>query len=91
MKKFVLLLAVAFLFSANASAFSLGDVADTGKVKMHTCLMDEAKSSLSKGTITSENVEKKAAEIAAVCAGSATAEVDPAAVKQAVEIIKALM
>lgn len=92
MKKNLFMLAAAALFiSTNVFAFSLDGIADTGKVKMQTCLMNEAKTALSKNMVTSENVEKVAAEIAGVCAASESMEADPALVKQAVEVLKSLM
>lgn len=84
-------LAATLLISGNVAAFSLGNVPDTGKLKMQTCLMDEAKTVLTKGTVTSANLEKTAGEIAAVCAASHSMEVDPALVKQAVQVLKSLM
>lgn len=92
MKKILSLLVVSLLVSTTASAFSLGDVAvDSKTVKMQTCLTSEAKKAIAAGTITSENVEVKAAEIAGVCATSVSAEVNPEIVKLAVTTIKSLM
>lgn len=91
MKKLFSFLAVALLFSTTVSAFSLGDVADTGKIKMQTCMTDEAKKALAQGTLNSENLEKKAAEIASICAASASMEANPEAVKQAATILKSFL
>lgn len=91
MKKILLLAALALTFSINAQAFSLNNIADTKDVKMRTCLMNEAKKALVSKELTSENVDKKAAEIAAVCAASESMEVSPEIVKQAAEILKSLL
>ncbi len=92
MKKFLSLLAVALLFSTVASAFSLEDVAtDSKTLKMQACLTKEAKKELVKGTLTSANVDAKAAEIAAVCAASASTEVNPELIKLATTTLKSLM
>lgn len=92
MKKFLSLLAVALLFSTTVSAFSLGDVAtDPKTLKMQACLTKEAKKELAKGTLTSTNVEAKAAEIAAVCAASASTDVNPELIKLATSTLKSLM
>ena len=92
MKKFLSLLAVSLLVSTTASAFSLGNVAaDPKTLKLQACLTQEAKKELAKGTLTSANVEAKAAEIAAICAASTSMEVNPEVLKLATTTLKSLM
>ena len=91
MKKLLLLVALTMTFSINAQAFSLNNITDAKDIKMRTCLMSEAKKALASKELTSENVDKKAAEIAAVCAASESMEVSPEIVKQAAEILKSLL
>lgn len=91
MKKFLSLLALATLVSTNVYAFSLGDVADTGKVKMKKCVMEQAKDEFMKGKINSGNVEERAKVIVASCATASSVEASPTEVKAAVEVINSLM
>ncbi len=91
MTKFLSTMAVAVMVATSAQAFSLDGIANTKDAKMQTCMMSEAKKALTTGSVTSENVEKKAAEIAAVCAASESMDVDPAMVKSAAQILKSLM
>ncbi len=91
MKRFLSLLAVALLVSTTASAFSLGDVADTGKVKMKKCVMEQAKDEFMKGKVNSSNIEERAKVIVASCATASSVEASPDEVKAAVEVLNSLM
>lgn len=91
MKRILSILAIAMLFATNASAFSLGDVADTGKVKMKKCVMEQAKDEFMKGKVNSSNIEERAKVIVTSCATASSVEASPDEVKAAVEVLNSLM
>ena len=78
------------ILSASAMAFSLPKV-DDGKVKLNTCLMQEAKQALAKGTLTSENINAQAEAIAKTCATKLAMQKDSETVKLAVTVINGLL
>lgn len=91
MKRILSVLAIVMLFATNASAFSLGDVADTSKVKMKKCVMEQAKDEFMAGKVNSSNLEEKAKTIVASCAVASSVEASPDDVKAAVEVLNSLM
>lgn len=78
------------ILSASAMAFSLPKV-DGGQVNLNACLLQEAKQSLAKGTLTPENINEQAEAIAKVCAAKLALQNDSETVKLAVTVINNLL
>lgn len=91
MTKILSVMAVAMMMATSALAFSLDGITNPKEAKLQTCMMSEAKKAIATGSVTSANVEKKAAEVAAICAASESMDVDPAMVKSAAQILKSLL
>lgn len=81
------------LLTGTAMAFGLPSVGslDVNQAKLKTCMLEQAQQALAGGTLTKDNVETQAVEIAKSCATKSALKNDAATVKLATTVIKSLM
>ena len=93
MKIFTISLFSTMLLTATAMAFDLPSAPslDTKEAQMKACMLQEAQQALTKGTLTKDNVDSQAAQIAASCASKNAVSSNPATVQLATTVIKGLL